>query len=108
MVSAASRRHAVPCGTPLSLPRIFPDIHSVPKTINTSFLPLRADNLAIYKSKAVGEPPLMYGIGAYFAIRNAIQAFNPTADFDYVSPITPERVLLALYSKTKEDFIIDK
>ena len=85
-----------------------PDIYSVPKTINTSFLPLRADNLAILKSKAVGEPPLMYGIGAYFAIRNAVRAFNPTADFDYVSPITPERVLLALYSKSKEDFKTDK
>lgn len=85
-----------------------PDIYSVPKTINTSFLPLRADNLAILKSKAVGEPPLMYGIGAYFAIRNAVRAFNPTVDFEYVSPITPERVLLALYSKSKEDIINDK
>ena len=27
----------------------------------------RKDNLAIFRSKAVGEPPLMYGIGAYFA-----------------------------------------
>ena len=80
-----------------------PDIYSVPKNINTSFLPLQADNLAIYKSKAVGEPPLMYGIGAYFAIRNAVRAFNPTADIDYVSPITPERVLFALYAKSIED-----
>ena len=76
-----------------------PDIYAAPKTINTSFLPLRADNLAIYKSKAVGEPPLMYGIGAYFAIRNAVHAFNPNANFEYVSPITPERVLMALYCK---------
>ena len=76
-----------------------PDIYAVPKTIKTTFLSSENDNLAIYKSKAVGEPPLMYGIGAYFAIRDAILAFQPNASFDYIAPITPERVLMALYSK---------
>ena len=33
--------------------------------------------LAIRRSKAVGEPPLMYGIGVYFAIQYAIKAANP-------------------------------
>ena len=55
------------------------------------------NNLAIYKSKAVGEPPLMYGIGAYFAIADAIRAYNPKTNFNYVAPMTPERVLMALY-----------
>ncbi len=32
---------------------------------------------AILNSKAVGEPPLMYGIGTYLAIRNAVKNFNP-------------------------------
>jgi xanthine dehydrogenase large subunit len=84
-----------------------PDIHSVPREIE--FIPLETDreNLAIFNSKAVGEPPLMYGIGAYFAIRNAIKAFNkveadtadgagPNPAFD--APFTPEKVLLNLYS----------
>ncbi|MEQ1646504.1 MAG: hypothetical protein ABL959_23825, partial [Pyrinomonadaceae bacterium] len=53
-------------------------------------------NLAIFNSKAVGEPPLMYGIGAYFAIRNAIRAFTDCSpDFDL--PFTPEKVLMNLY-----------
>jgi xanthine dehydrogenase large subunit len=74
-----------------------PDIHSVPKEI--AILPLQTDreNLAVFNSKAVGEPPLMYGIGAYFAIRNAIKAFrdcSPKID----APFTPEKVLLNLYS----------
>jgi xanthine dehydrogenase large subunit len=56
------------------------------------------DNLAIFHSKAVGEPPLMYGIGAYFAIRNAIKAFNPDAVILYDAPMTPEKTLMALYS----------
>ena len=51
-----------------------------------------------YGSKAVGEPPLMYGIGAWFALRDAIQAFKPDAHIPYDSPMTPERVLLALCS----------
>jgi xanthine dehydrogenase large subunit len=76
-----------------------PDIYSVPKEIKVSFLDTDKANLAINRSKAVGEPPLMYGIGSYFAIRNAIKAFNPIASFAYSAPITPEKVLTALYKK---------
>ena len=75
-----------------------PDIYSVPKLLNVHFLNTDSNNLAILKSKAVGEPPLMYGIGAYFAIRNAVLAFNPNAQLTYQTPITPERVLMGLYS----------
>jgi xanthine dehydrogenase large subunit len=75
-----------------------PDIYSVPREINIDFLNTSQDNLAILKSKAVGEPPLMYGIGAFFAVRNAILAFNPEANIPYDAPITPEKVLIALYS----------
>ncbi len=75
-----------------------PDIYSVPKKIDIHFLETLHDNLAIFKSKAVGEPPLMYGIGSYFAIRNAVKAFNSKADIGFSAPITPEKVLLALYS----------
>jgi xanthine dehydrogenase large subunit len=74
-----------------------PDIYSIPKEI--AILPLQTDrnNLAIFNSKAVGEPPLMYGIGAYFAIRNAIKAFTDCSPaFDL--PFTPEKVLMSLYS----------
>src|SRR6202008_1063047 len=74
-----------------------PDIHSVPKEIE--FIPLETsrENLAIFNSKAVGEPPLMYGIGAYFAIRNAVKAFNANANIPYDAPMTPEKVLMSLY-----------
>jgi xanthine dehydrogenase large subunit len=78
-----------------------PDIYSAPKEIQVHFLETDKDNLAIFKSKAVGEPPLMYGIGAYFALRNAIKAFNPSAEIKFDAPMTPEKVLLSLYA-TKE------
>jgi len=74
-----------------------PDIYSVPKEI--AILPLETDreNLAVFNSKAVGEPPLMYGIAAYFAIRNAVMTFNPDAVIAFNAPITPEKVLTYLY-----------
>ena len=75
-----------------------PDIYSVPKELNIEFLSTSKDNLAILKSKAVGEPPLMYGIGAFFAIRNAVLAYNPKSTIKYCAPITPEKVLMGLYS----------
>lgn len=74
-----------------------PDIYSVPKEVAIHFLETLNDNLAIFRSKAVGEPPLMYGIGTYFALRNAIKAFNPDSNIGFSAPMTPEKVLMGLY-----------
>ena len=74
-----------------------PDIYSVPKEISIEFLQTQKDNLAIFRSKAVGEPPLMYGIGAFFALRNAIKNFNPAAKPAFDAPMTAEKVLMNLY-----------
>jgi xanthine dehydrogenase large subunit len=76
-----------------------PDIYSVPKEINIRPLPVTNDNLAVLSSKAVGEPPLMYGLGAYFAIRDAIRSYNPDANPAFDAPFTPEKVLLALHAR---------
>lgn len=73
-----------------------PDVYSVPDKIELEFLDTDKDNLAILRSKAVGEPPLMYGIGAFFALRNAIKAFNPDAVVPFHAPMTPEKVLMSL------------
>ena len=74
-----------------------PDIYAAPKEIDIIPLITDKENLAILQSKAVGEPPLMYGLGTYFAIENAIQSFNPTVPRRMNAPYTPEKVLLALY-----------
>lgn len=76
-----------------------PDIYSVPKEITIHPLETQKENLAVFQSKAVGEPPLMYGIGAYFALRNAVRALNSSADIPYDAPMTPEKVLMNLYSR---------
>ena len=75
-----------------------PDIYSVPKVLDVHFLETAGSDYAIFRSKAVGEPPLMYGIGAYFALLNAVRAFNPSADLPFDAPMTPEKVLLGLYA----------
>lgn len=76
-----------------------PDIFSVPKTVEVIPVETEGNDMAILKSKAVGEPPLMYGIGAYFALQNAIKAFNPNYDMQFNAPMTPEKVLMSLYKK---------
>ncbi len=51
----------------------------------------------VFRSKGVGEPPLMLAIAVWLAIRDAIAAVGPAgrvADLD--APATPERVLAAI------------
>ena len=49
----------------------------------------------IYRSKAVGEPPLMLGISAFHAIRDAIATDDQPLP-DLQAPATPEAVLRAI------------
>jgi len=74
-----------------------PDIYSVPEVFEIVHLQTEGHPLAISKSKAVGEPPFIYGIGAYFAIQNAIRAFNPNYLMKFDLPATPEKILRGLY-----------
>ncbi|MBK9199871.1 xanthine dehydrogenase molybdopterin binding subunit [Candidatus Skiveiella danica] len=49
-----------------------------------------------YRSKAVGEPPLMLALSAFFAVRDAVSASaGHKVPVDLVAPATPERILLA-------------
>jgi xanthine dehydrogenase large subunit len=74
-----------------------PDIYSAPKIIHIKPLQSEGPELAIMRSKAIGEPPLLYGIGTFFALQNAIRSFNPEAKMIFDAPLTPEKVLMALY-----------
>ena len=76
-----------------------PDIYSVPKEVNIKELETEGEKHAIMKSKAVGEPPFIYGTGSFFAIQNAVKAFNPNYKPDFKAPITHEKVLMGLYQK---------
>ena len=75
-----------------------PDIYSAPSRVVCYALETSGPELAIFRSKAIGEPPLMYGIGAFFALCNAIKAFTPEFKTDFDAPLTPEKVLMRLYN----------
>jgi len=59
----------------------------------------RGENVAdtVYRSKAVGEPPLMLGISAFLAITDAIASVGEAGRYPALdAPATPERVLMAI------------
>ena len=74
-----------------------PDIYAAPKVLDVHFLDTPGHPNAILRSKAVGEPPLMYGIGTYFALRDAVRAFQGHTALPFSAPLTPEKVLVSLY-----------
>ncbi|GAC1592586.1 MAG: xanthine dehydrogenase molybdopterin binding subunit [Hymenobacter sp.] len=74
-----------------------PDIYAAPQVLDVHFLDTPGHPKAILRSKAVGEPPLMYGIGIYFALRDAVRAFQGHTALPFSAPLTPEKVLMSLY-----------
>jgi len=79
-----------------------PDIHAAPE-VSSCFLEDADNPAAVLSSKAIGEPPFMYGIGAYFALLEAMRSFRPDREGLYSAPLTPEKVLLYLYGESEGD-----
>jgi xanthine dehydrogenase large subunit len=76
-----------------------PDIYHGPRELEVEFLDNSAHESAILNSKAVGEPPLMYGIGVFFALREALRAAKTDKIFPFIAPLTPERVFMQLHGE---------
>jgi xanthine dehydrogenase large subunit len=79
-----------------------PDIGATPE-IAVSFLEDATQPAGILGAKTVGEPPLMYGIGAYFAVLDALRAFRPDLRFSFQAPLTAERTFWALWRQGPSD-----
>lgn len=79
-----------------------PDVYCTPE-VELEFLTDESPT-GPYGSKAVGEPPLMYGIGAYFSLRDALRAARPDGVFSFDAPMTPERVLMQLYPEVVKEW----
>lgn len=75
-----------------------PDIHAAPEIL-VDFLEDAPEPAGLLESKAVGEPPFLYGITAWLALLEAMRALRPDRDVQWVTPLTPERVLMALYGE---------
>ena len=53
----------------------------------------------IFRSKAVGEPPLLVSISHFLALKNAISMASETSNADLLNvPATPSKILAAVYN----------
>lgn len=71
-----------------------PDARFMPR-MDVEFF-TRPNPLAVANSKAVGEPPLLYGMAGYFAVLDALRAARPEAQDLYDLPMTPEKAMMFL------------
>ncbi|HOH60680.1 MAG TPA: hypothetical protein PLI73_07185, partial [Candidatus Cloacimonadota bacterium] len=72
-------------------------IRDIPENIQIELLKSDSQEASVFGSKAVGEPPLIYGMAVHFAIRDAIRAVRPGAELSF--PATGEAIIKALSDK---------
>jgi xanthine dehydrogenase large subunit len=72
-----------------------PDIRFMPPRLEVEFLADSPNPKAVMRSKAIGEPPFLYGIAGYFAVLEALRAAHGAASGSplYDLPMTPEKAL---------------
>lgn len=74
-----------------------PTARDLPEDFRVQLVSGRANPAnTVFRSKAVGEPPLMLGISAWLALKDAVAAAAGTQRVHLDAPATPERVLLAI------------
>jgi xanthine dehydrogenase large subunit len=74
-----------------------PCASDVPRDFRTSLYESKGNREdTIYRSKAVGEPPLMLGISVWTAIFNAVANVKPGKVPNLQAPATPETILQAV------------
>ncbi len=78
-----------------------PDIKFGPARLDLSLLADSDNPAAVGSSKAVGEPPFLYGIGAYMALLDALRAVRRDRPLPPL-PLTPEQVFMYLHGPEEE------
>ncbi len=73
-----------------------PVASDVPPIFNTKLHTRPNATPSVYRSKAVGEPPLMLAIAVYSAVLDAVHATNPVGQPRLEAPCTPESILNAI------------
>jgi xanthine dehydrogenase large subunit len=79
-----------------------PDIKFGPARLSVTLLEGSDNPYAIGSSKAVGEPPFIHGLGAWFALLHALRAVRRDRPLPAL-PLTPERVFLYLHGPDPEE-----
>ena len=73
-----------------------PDIRFCPPHFSVTLLPNSDNPFAVCNSKAVGEPPFIHGLGAYFALLHALRSVRKDKELPSL-PLTPEKVFMYLH-----------
>jgi xanthine dehydrogenase large subunit len=74
-----------------------PNISDVPPTFNVRFLDNPHNEVSLYRSKAVGEPPLLLAVSVWLAVKDALSMAG-VAPGQLSLPATGEQLVLALAS----------
>jgi xanthine dehydrogenase large subunit len=75
-----------------------PTAFDVPEDFRVAFFENENREETIWRSKAVGEPPLMLAISVFSAIADAIHSLAPGCPVPLDAPATPEAILRAVQS----------
>ena len=78
-----------------------PDVRFMEAEPDIEFLPERDNDRAVLGSKAVGEPPLIYGIAGYFAVLDAVRAARGDRICSWDLPLVPEKILGLLSARAE-------
>jgi xanthine dehydrogenase large subunit len=73
-----------------------PNVSDVPAVFNVRFLDNPNNHVSLYRSKAVGEPPLLLGLCVWLAAKDALQSLAGKQSVRLNLPATGERILAAM------------
>ncbi|HEY1685127.1 MAG TPA: xanthine dehydrogenase molybdopterin binding subunit [Tepidisphaeraceae bacterium] len=76
-----------------------PNISDLPDVFNVSWIDNPDNHVSLLRSKSVGEPPLLLGISAFTAVKNALSYLGEES-MKIALPATGERILLAMPART--------
>lgn len=85
-----------------------PAIGDTPPDFRVSLFERPNAEETVFRSKAVGEPPLMLAISVWCALRNAIASTAPGRSPHLAAPATPEKILDALYELKQSEVSDEK
>ena len=83
-----------------------PAITDVPEVFNVATFDNNDNVRNVYRSKAVGEPPLMLSIAVWAAVKNALSYVGPSAAGELQLPATGEEILRCLTRSSSQQHAI--
>jgi len=81
-----------------------PAFDDQPDNLYVKLIPSENMHASIFGSKGIGEPPLLYGLATYFAIKDAIESISDHKKKSVLkNPATPEQIVLAAEGMRQEE-----